>query len=97
MRSRVQGSGFSAAAGLNSGQSNRKRNFEKANIEYRIMNIECRINECCLFYKKRLSEANPPFDIRHLTFDILRFAFIIVSFKAFLALHPEKVPPAGPQ
>jgi hypothetical protein len=78
-------------------QSNQKRNFEKANIEYRIMNIECRINECCLFYKKRLSEANPPFDIRHLTFDILRFAFIIVSFKAFLALHPEKVPPAGQQ
>jgi len=31
----------SGAAGLNSGQSDQKRNFEKANIEYRIMNIEC--------------------------------------------------------
>jgi hypothetical protein len=32
--------GFSAAAGLKSGQSNRKRNFEKANIEQGIMNVE---------------------------------------------------------
>jgi hypothetical protein len=32
---------ISAAAGLKSGQSDRKKNFEKANIEYRIMNIEC--------------------------------------------------------
>jgi hypothetical protein len=30
-----QGSRFSAAAGLKSGQSNRKRNSEKANNEYR--------------------------------------------------------------
>jgi hypothetical protein len=34
--SSVQVSGVSAA--LKSGQSNRKRNSEKANIEYRIMN-----------------------------------------------------------
>ena len=32
--------GFSAAAGLKIGQYDRKRNFEKANIEYRIMNVE---------------------------------------------------------
>jgi len=31
---------MSAAAGLKDGQSNRKRNSEKENIEYRIMNIE---------------------------------------------------------
>jgi len=36
----VKVSGVSAAAGLKSGQSNRKRNSEKANIEYRIMNVE---------------------------------------------------------
>jgi hypothetical protein len=41
-------SGVSSAAGLKSGQSDRKRNFEKANIEYRIMNIECRRKE---FYR----------------------------------------------
>jgi hypothetical protein len=40
---------FSVAAGLNSGQSNQKRNSEKANIEYRIMNVEYRSNVFCLF------------------------------------------------
>jgi hypothetical protein len=44
-----QCSGFSAASGLKSGQSNRKRNSEKANIEYRIMNVEYRSNVFCLF------------------------------------------------
>jgi len=49
-----------------------------ADCKYRIMNIECRSNVFCLFYKKRLSEANPSFDIRYLQsagggFDILRF------------------------
>jgi hypothetical protein len=34
---RCQVSGVSAAAGLNSGQFNRKRNSEKANNEYRIL------------------------------------------------------------
>jgi hypothetical protein len=58
---------MSAAADLKSGQSNRERNFEKANIEYRIMNVECRRDVFCLF-KKRLSAAKPPFDI--LRFDI---------------------------
>jgi len=33
-------SGVSPAAGLKSGRSDRKINFEKANIEYRIMNVE---------------------------------------------------------
>ena len=41
-----------AAYDLNSDQSDRKRNSEKANVEYRIMNIECRRNVFCLFYKK---------------------------------------------
>jgi hypothetical protein len=62
---------MSTAAGLKSGQSNRERNFEKANIEYRIMNVECRRDVFCLF-KKRLSAAKPPFDI--LRFDIRYFA-----------------------
>jgi len=33
-------------------QSNRERNSEKENIEYRIMNIECRSKVFCLVYKK---------------------------------------------
>ncbi|UCD82402.1 MAG: hypothetical protein JSW26_13540, partial [Desulfobacterales bacterium] len=48
-----------------------KRNSKKANIEYRIMNIPPeadRRETFCLFYKKRLSTAKPPFDI--LRFDI---------------------------
>jgi hypothetical protein len=32
---------ISAAAGQKNGQSNRKRNFEKANNEYRTRNNEC--------------------------------------------------------
>jgi hypothetical protein len=40
---------MSTAAGQKNGQSDRKRNFEKANIEYRIMNIECRSDVFCLF------------------------------------------------
>ena len=67
-------SGFSPAAGLESRQSNRNRNCENANVEHRIMNIECRSKVFCLF-KKRLSEAIPA--LRHSacsTFDILRFS-----------------------
>jgi hypothetical protein len=46
----VQGSGFSAAAaGQKNGRSNRKRNWQKVNIEYRIINVECRSNVFCLF------------------------------------------------
>jgi hypothetical protein len=41
-----------AAYDLNSDQSDRKRNSEKANVEYRIMNIECRRNVFYLFNKK---------------------------------------------
>jgi hypothetical protein len=47
--------GVSAVSGLKSGQFNRKRNFEKANVEYRIMNVECRRNVFYLFYKKRIN------------------------------------------
>ena len=55
--SEVQGSGFSAAAGQKNGRSNRKRNPEKENIEYRIMNVECRRNEFCgsLFLPREVS------------------------------------------
>jgi hypothetical protein len=56
---RFRGSGFSAAAGLKSGQSNQNRNSEKANIEYRIMNIECRSNVFCQFYKKKTERSEP--------------------------------------
>jgi hypothetical protein len=34
---KIRISSISAAAGLKSGQFNRERNFEKANIEYRIL------------------------------------------------------------
>jgi len=57
LRPHTQGSKFSPAAGLNSGQSDQKRNVKKANIEYRIMNVECRRDVICLF-KKRLSAAS---------------------------------------
>ncbi len=60
-------SGVSPTAGQKNGRSNRERNSEKANIEYRIMNVECRRDVFCLF-KKRLSKAKPSFDI--LRFDI---------------------------
>jgi hypothetical protein len=36
----LMGSGVRIAVGLKSGQLNRKRNSQKANVEYRIMNIE---------------------------------------------------------
>jgi len=59
----VQGSRLSTAVWLKNGQPNQKRNFEKANIEYRIMNFECRRNVFYPFDKERLSEAIPPFEI----------------------------------
>jgi hypothetical protein len=60
---------MSVASGLKNGQSDQKRNSEKENIEYRIMNIECRRNEFCLL-KKRLSAATPSFRIPHSDFRI---------------------------
>jgi hypothetical protein len=68
---RFKGSGFSAAAGQKNGRSNRERNFEKANIEYRIMNVECQSNVFCLFYKKMTERSEST--LRHSLFDILRF------------------------
>ena len=61
---------MSSAAGLNSGQFNRKRNSEKANNEYRTRNIECRSNVFCLLYKKMTERSDSTirqssFDIRH--------------------------------
>ena len=49
---------ISPVDGLKSGQFNQERTSEKANIEYRIMNVECRRDVFCLF-QKRLSEAKP--------------------------------------
>jgi hypothetical protein len=65
---KIEVSGFSAAAGQKNGRSNRKRNPEKENIEYRIMNVEYRRNVFYLFLKKRWSEAIPHFDIRYSIF-----------------------------
>ena len=61
--SKVKGSRFSPADGNKTAGL-----IEKETLKKRISNIECRSNEFCLFYKKRLSEAIPPFDI--LRFDI---------------------------
>ena len=64
---------MSAAAGLKSVQSDRKRNSEKENIEYRIMNIEVRYS----VYFIKMTERSEP-TLRHSIFDILRFAFNLV-------------------
>ena len=65
--SEVQGS--AQPPGQKNRRSNRKRNFEKANVEYRIMNIECRSNVFCLswafvsnglFLKKDWAKRNHP-------------------------------------
>ena len=42
MLQKMEVSGVSPAAGLKSGQFIRERNSKKENIEFRIMNIECR-------------------------------------------------------
>jgi hypothetical protein len=42
----------SAVSGQKNGQSDQKRNLEKGNIEYRIMNVEYQRNVFYLFYKK---------------------------------------------
>ena len=47
-RLNVLGSQFSPDAGRQSGQFDRKRNCEKANIEYRILNVECRMSKQCI-------------------------------------------------
>jgi hypothetical protein len=64
LRSISRGSG---AAGLKSGQFDRKRNFEKANNEYRIMNVEVMYS---VYFKKRQSAATPSFRIPHSDFRI---------------------------
>jgi hypothetical protein len=48
----------SAAAGLKSGQFDQKRNFKKANVEYRIMNIECRRTVFYLFFILKRAERS---------------------------------------
>jgi len=81
-RDRRQVSVFSSAAGLKSGQFNRERNSKKENIEFRIMNIECRMNEFCPFKKTArhaaqapaLREQNHPSIFCGSIFAILRFA-----------------------
>ena len=72
---------------LRSVQSDRRRNSEKANFEYRIMNVECRRNVFCLFYK-RSSEAIPSFDIRYSIFDILRFCGSLLTWCSFIRASP---------
>ena len=71
---------MSVAAGLNSVQSNRKRNSEKANNEYRTRNNEYRSKVFYHYYfLKRLSAAIPYFIISASGgFDILRFAVKIL-------------------
>jgi len=63
-------SGVSAAVGRWNGQFDRKRNFEKANIEPRLGVDECRISKESILsiFKKSLSEAIPSFDIPYSTF-----------------------------
>jgi hypothetical protein len=65
----------SAASVLNSGQSDRKRNY--ANVQHRTSNIERRMNVSCLFLK-RFRETIPSFVTRHSIlvrlWRILRFA-----------------------
>jgi hypothetical protein len=58
----------SGASGLKNGQSDRKRNFEKANIEYRIMNVEVMYS---VYFKKDLAKRFHPskFDIQYSIFD----------------------------
>jgi len=57
MLQKMEVSGVSPAAGLKSGQFVREKNSKKENIEFRIMNIECRRNEFCLFKKTERSET----------------------------------------
>ena len=56
------------SADQKNGRSIRKRNFEKANNEYRTRNVEYRSKAFYLFLLKRLSKAKPDFEI--LRFDI---------------------------
>ena len=49
---------ISPAAGLKNGQFDLKRNFKIANVEYRIMNIKCRIKEFFLFYLLKRAERS---------------------------------------
>jgi hypothetical protein len=57
---------FSPAAGLKSGQFDRERNFEKANIEYRMS------KECILSISEKTERSDSI--LRNSLFDILRFA-----------------------
>ena len=52
---------MTTASDQKNGQSDRKRNSENANIEYRIMNVECRSNVFCL--KKRIYR-HPSYDAK---------------------------------
>jgi hypothetical protein len=57
-----------------------KRNFEKANIEYRIMNVECRSKVFCLFYKKMTEQSDSA--LRH---SAVRYSIFCGSlFKPFI-------------
>ena len=82
----VQWYHISASPLAESVQSNRKRNFEKANIEYRTRNVECRSNVFCLFYKKLTERSDSTlrysiFDIRYSIFCGSLFNSHVVSYK----------------
>ncbi|CAB1079838.1 hypothetical protein D1AOALGA4SA_7540 [Olavius algarvensis Delta 1 endosymbiont] len=66
-------------------QANHRRNIEKANIEYRIMNVEGRRNVFCLFYKK--TERSDSI-IRHYLLVISPF----LKFHTSGGLWPKKRP-----
>jgi hypothetical protein len=71
-------SGVSPAACQKNGRSDRKRNFKKANIEYRIMNIECRRKEFYRLQKIQKIERSDSI-LRNSLFDILRFCGSLFS------------------
>ncbi len=87
---------MSVAAGLKSGQSNRKKTLKK-----RISNIEVRYSIIIIF-EKRLSAPTPPkrlrrpraiphFIVRNFLFDILRFAVPTMFHTSYWELfNPER-------
>ena len=64
---------ISTAAGQKNGQSDQKRNIEKENIEYRIMNVKYRRNVFYLFNKKDWEQRHHPSKFCGSIFVILRF------------------------
>jgi len=56
------------------------------------MNVECRMNVFCLFYKKRMSKAKPPFDIQRfdIRYSAVRFSMVLQAIDhVFRAIPPS--------